>query len=55
MPAKVRIKPKTLTVDPEYIEVKTVTPSGNGAVIPYTKKYVGKEVYVILKEKCKTK
>jgi putative transposon-encoded protein len=55
MPEKVKIKPKTLAVDPEYIEVKTVTASGNGAVIPYTKKHVGKEVYVILKEKCKTK
>ena len=55
MPEKVKIKPRTLTVDPEFIEVKSVTASGNGAVIPYTKKYVGKEVYVILKEKCKTK
>ncbi|RMG34934.1 MAG: DUF2080 family transposase-associated protein [Methanobacteriota archaeon] len=55
MTSKIRIKPKTIVVDPEFIEVKTVTASGNGAVIPYTKKYVGKEVYVILKEKFQTK
>ena len=54
MTEKVKIKPKTITVDPEYIEVKTVVASGNGAVIPYTKKHVGKEVYVILKEQCNT-
>jgi putative transposon-encoded protein len=55
VPEKTKINPKSIVVDPEHIEVKTVVASGNGAVIPYTKKYIGKEVYVILKDKCKTK
>ena len=49
-----KIKTKDLILEPGSIEIKTVVKSGNGAVIPYTKKYIGKEVYVILKEKCKT-
>lgn len=49
-----KIKTKNLIIEPGNIEIKTVVKSGNGAVIPYTKKYIGKEVYVILKEKCKT-
>ena len=55
MSEKLNIKTKNLVVEPGNVEVKTVVKSGNGAVIPYTKKYIGKEVYVILKEKCKTK
>lgn len=55
MPEKIQIKTKTLIVDPEDIEVKTVNESGNGAKISYYKKHIGKEVYVILKDKCKTK
>ena len=49
-----KIKTKDLVLEPGNIEIKTVVKSGNGAVIPYTKKYIGKEVYVILKEKCRT-
>ncbi len=49
-----KIKTKDLVLEPGNMEIKTVVKSGNGAVIPYTKKYIGKEVYVILKEKCKT-
>jgi len=55
MPEKVQIKTKTIIVEAEDIELRTVNKSGNGAVIPYLKKYIGKEVYVILKENCKTK
>jgi putative transposon-encoded protein len=55
MAEKIEFKTKTLTVDPEDIEVKTVAGTGNGAKISYYKKHIGKEVYVILKDKCKLK
>lgn len=55
MPDKTQIKTRTIIVEPEDIEIRPVNKSGNGAVIPYLKKHIGKEVYVILKENCKTK
>ena len=49
-------KPITIEIDKikvasEFVFLCKVIPSGNGAVIPFYKKFRDKEVYVIIKEK----
>ncbi len=42
---------KRIYVDSEHILLCKVIKSGNGATIPFFKKYTDKEVYVIIKDK----
>jgi hypothetical protein len=46
---------KTLIVDPDDIYISKVISSGNGAVINSYKKYINKEVIVIMTNKIKNK
>ena len=50
---KIEVKNKTLTLkDDKILDFfeKEVTPHGTGAKIPCSSKYIGKKVYVIIKE-----
>jgi putative transposon-encoded protein len=51
-PIKININ-KHINITPEQVYESTVTKSGNGAVIKSFKKYIGKEVIVIVKKKIK--
>ena len=44
---------KTLYVKPECLNLATVKPLGNGACVLFKKRYIGKQVYVILKDDIK--
>ncbi len=37
-----------IRVKPEDVYKKKVVPSGNGAVIPFYKEHIGKDVYVVV-------
>lgn len=41
---------ETLEIKPEQLFVGKVVKSGNGASISFKKKFIGKEVYIIVKE-----
>lgn len=45
----------TLEVEPEGTYMSTVVPSGNGAVIKFFKKFLGKDVLVLVVDKMKNK
>lgn len=45
------IKIEDIKVAPENIFLSKVNPSGHGAIIPFFKRFIDKEVYVIIKEK----
>ena len=47
---RTKITAKTIEVNPENIFLRKVTPSGNGAVIPFLKSFAGKEVYIVIKD-----
>lgn len=49
---KIKVE-KRLTVKPEGLFDGTVKPLGNGAAILFKKRYIGKQVYVILKDDIK--
>ena len=53
-PIRIEIE-KTLNVSPEDIYQAQVVKSGNGAIIKSFKRYLGKEVIVILADKVKKK
>ena len=60
MPKQPKTKPVTIIsnkikVPPENIFEGTVVKSGNGAVITFRKEFIGEQVYVIRKEKCRTR
>lgn len=44
-----KINVSDLEVDPEFVKLKNVVKSGNGAAIPFYKEFIGEKVYVILK------
>jgi len=44
---------KKLTVKPENLFEGIVTPLGNGGAILFKKRYIGKQVYIILKDDAK--
>lgn len=52
-PITIKIVDK-IEVYPDAIYEKTVKKTGNGAAIPFYKKYIGDEVIVIVKEEIKT-
>ena len=49
---KIKVE-KKLTVKPEGLFEGTVKPLGNGGAILFKKRYIGKPVYVILKDDIK--
>lgn len=51
MTNKVQVKIKTIRANAEDVFTKRVTPFGNGAIISFFKKFIGKTVYVIIKKK----
>ena len=53
-PIKIEIE-KTLNVEPEDIYITKVIKSGNGAIISSFKRYIGKEVIIIMADKIKKK
>ena len=53
-PIKIEIE-KTLNIDPGDIYTAKVISSGNGAVIKSFKRYIGKDVVVIMANKIKNK
>lgn len=46
---KIKLKPKTLEVDSDGVFESEVVPIGNGAMIKFKKEYIGRKVYVVLK------
>jgi putative transposon-encoded protein len=40
---------QTLKIKPEILFIGRVAKSGNGAAIPFKKRFIGKEVYIIIK------
>ena len=53
-PIKIEIE-KTLNIDPGDIYTAKVVSSGNGAIIKSFKRYIGKDVVVIMANKINTK
>lgn len=49
---KIKVE-KKLTVKPEGLFEGVVKPLGNGAAILFKKRYIGKQVYVIIKDDIK--
>lgn len=49
---KTKVEINDIKVASEYVFLKKVMPSGNGAIIPFFKRYRGHEVYIIIKKKC---
>lgn len=55
MTKKLHVKIKTIKANAEDVFVKKVIPVGNGATIRFLKRFIGKDVYVIIKRKGKDK
>ncbi len=47
--SKTKIVPETIKVTSEGVFEGVVKPSGNGAIINFLKRFIGRKVYIVLK------